>query len=145
PIIEVTTSTAATLQRLCHFRSTPTEPPFLLLCIFTRLLLNADIESTVSFEFQAPRNPTEAQPGTCGTPFESSILPSGLRGGSEVVSAWMLTRRNGSSIGSIRGDYDSGSRQSHRGLLCHNVRPRKREHREGAARGSQRSPRLQAR
>src|SRR5262245_47645868 len=148
PIIEVTTSTAAMLQRLCHFRSTPTEPPFLLLCNFTRLLLNADIESTVSFEFQAPRNPgfcpTEAQPGTCGTPFESSILRSGLRTGSEVVLAWMPTRHNRSSTGSIRGDYDSGSRQSHRGLLCHNVRPRKREHREGAARGSQRSSRLQA-
>src|SRR5215831_10894124 len=64
PIIAVTTSTAATLQRLCHFRSTPTEPPFLLLCNFTRLLLNADIESTVSFEFQAPRNPGQTHTKT---------------------------------------------------------------------------------
>src|SRR5215471_19985024 len=64
PIIQVTTSTAATLQRLCHFRSTRTEPPFLLLCNFTRLLLHADIESTVSFEFQAPRNRTNAYKDT---------------------------------------------------------------------------------
>src|SRR5215475_12200551 len=40
PIIEMTTSTAATLQHLCRIRTTPREPPFLLLCNFTRLLLN---------------------------------------------------------------------------------------------------------
>src|SRR5262249_2635573 len=64
PIIQVATSPAATLQRLCHFRSTRTEPPFLLLCNFTRLLLHADIESTVSFEFQAPRNPGQTHTKT---------------------------------------------------------------------------------
>ena len=34
----------------------------------------------------APISPAEPQPGTCGTPFESSILRSELRSGSEASS-----------------------------------------------------------